>query len=255
MTNTLQKKANQYNDKQHNYLHYWHGRDYEHAAEEIAIKRLLAGRHFTHAVDIGGGYGRLCVLLNKYAHKVTLIEPSQRQLSLAKTFLCDYPKIDRKLGQADKLPLKDKSIDLLLMVRVMHHIPDPTREFSEIARVVKDDGYILLEVANYTHMLNRLKYVIMRKSLPKKPVDIRSLKNRRANTVPFVNHNPATVIRQLHKAGFVVDSVLSVSNFRNTYIKNLLPKVVLLWFESLLQPLLAHFYFGPSIFFLLRKRR
>lgn len=29
------KKADQYNDPSHNYLKYWSGRDYEHAAEEI----------------------------------------------------------------------------------------------------------------------------------------------------------------------------------------------------------------------------
>ena len=64
------KKADQYNDPSHNYLEYWDGRDYENASEHIAIKRLLKGRHFGTAVDIGGGYGRLCLLLENYADKV-----------------------------------------------------------------------------------------------------------------------------------------------------------------------------------------
>jgi hypothetical protein len=53
------KKADQYNDPNHNYLRYWDGRDYEHAAEQIAIRRLIGTKHFRHAADIGGGYGRL----------------------------------------------------------------------------------------------------------------------------------------------------------------------------------------------------
>src|SRR5438309_11759458 len=128
------KKADQYNDPTHNYLHYWDGRDYEHAAEEMAIKRLLEGKHFKNAVDVGGGYGRLCVLLKKYADKVTLAEPSQQQLDIAAEYLKDHPEIDRRLLQADDLKFDDGAVDLLTMIRVMHHLPDPTPEFREISR-------------------------------------------------------------------------------------------------------------------------
>ena len=68
----VKRKSDQYNDPKHNYLRYWDGRDYEHAAEEMALRRLLAGKHFRSAADIGGGYGRLCVFLEKFADKVTL---------------------------------------------------------------------------------------------------------------------------------------------------------------------------------------
>src|SRR3954470_24727869 len=113
------RKADQYNDPHHNYRQYWEGREYEHAAEELAIKRLLAGKHFRHAVDVGGGYGRLCLLLENYADSVTLAEPSQQQLDLAKIFLEDHPEVDRKLLQADNLKFKDGELDLVTMIRVM----------------------------------------------------------------------------------------------------------------------------------------
>ena len=69
-------------DPAHNYLQYWYGRDYEHAAEEMAIKRLLEGKMFREALDVGGGYGRLRVLLEQYADSVTLAEPSKLQLEI-----------------------------------------------------------------------------------------------------------------------------------------------------------------------------
>src|SRR3989344_8270312 len=94
------KKADQYNDPKHNYLHYWRGRDYENEAEQIAIKRLLKGKHFGSAVDIGGGYGRLCLLLEDYADKVTLAEPSRVQLDIAEEYLKDHPSIERRKMQA-----------------------------------------------------------------------------------------------------------------------------------------------------------
>ena len=247
------KKADQYNDPKHNYLKYWDGRDYENASERIAIKRLLKNRHFGTAVDVGGGYGRLCLLLENYADKVVLAEPSQQQLDIAKEFLKDHPEIDRSLMQADDLKFEDGSIDLLTMIRVMHHLPDPAPEFNEIHRVLSDTGFAIIEVANYAHARNRLKHLLSGQKIPAKPIDIRSEKNRRADEIPFVNHNPKTVIRQFAHAGLRVESVLSVSNLRSPGLKKILPQKVMLVLEKAVQAPLAGMFFGPSIFFLVRK--
>lgn len=249
----IHKVADQYNDPNHNYLHYWDGREYEHAAEEIAIRRLLRGSHFKHAVDIGGGYGRLCLLLEQYSEKVTLAEPSQKQLDIAADFLKDHPEVDRRLMQADDLTFKDGSIDLLTMIRVMHHIPDPTIEFAEVARVLSDDGYAIIEVANYLHIRNRLKHIVRGEKLPVKPIDIRSEQHKKDGDIAFVNHNPHTVIRQLEHSGLRVVSTLSVSNLRSVRLKKILPREVMLGAERAVQRPLAAMYFGPSIFFLVRK--
>lgn len=247
------RRADQYNDPSHNYRQYWRGREYEHAAEEIAIRRLLRGKHFGSAVDVGGGFGRLCLLLENYADKVTLAEPSQQQLDLAVEFLKDHPEVKRLKMQADDLKFKDGSIDLLTMVRVMHHLPDPAAEFAEISRVLSSDGYAIIEVANYSHMRNRIKYLLKGQKLPVKPVDIRSAANKRADEIPFVNHNPSTVIRQLEHAGLFVEATLSVSNLRSPGLKKLVPRGAMLTVERLSQRPLAKTYFGPSVFFLVRK--
>src|SRR3982751_949631 len=99
-SNKVTRKADQYNDPEHNYKDYWTGREYEHAAEEMAIKRLLKNKkNFRHAVDVGGGYGRLSKYLTAFAKKVTLAEPSQQQLDIAQMYLKDTPEVDRKLWQ------------------------------------------------------------------------------------------------------------------------------------------------------------
>jgi len=252
-TKAIRPKADVYNDPSHNYLHYWDGRGYEHAAEEMAIKRLLDGKKFRNAVDVGGGYGRLCVLLEKYATKVTLAEPSQQQLEIAKDYLKEHPEIERKLLQADDLKFADGTIDLVTMIRVMHQLPDPAPEFQEISRVLSDDGYIVLEVANYLHARNRVKYMLHRRKLPTKPVDIGTAASKPATEVAFVNHNPKTIIKQLAHAGLKVERILSVSNLRSPGLKKVMPRRVMLAIEGILQPTLAHSYFGPSVFFLVRK--
>lgn len=246
-------KADQYNDPKHNYLHYWDGREYEHAAEEIAIARMLKDKKFNRAVDVGGGYGRLSVFLRNFADHVTLAEPSQQQLDIAKDFLKDKPAVDMKLAQAESLPFKDESVDLVLVVRVLHHLPDPMQAFEEIHRILKKDGYFLLEFANNAHFKNKIKYASKLQRIPMEPVDIRSQENRRDDEIPFVNHNPKLIRRQLAQAGFKLEKSLSASNFRSTTFKKLFGKNALLTLEKLTQRPLACSHFGPSTVYLLKK--
>jgi ubiquinone/menaquinone biosynthesis C-methylase UbiE len=248
------RKADQYDDPEYNYQDYWTGRDYEHAAEEMAINRLLRGKHFESAVDVGGGYGRLSKFLTKYSDKVTLAEPSQQQLDIGKIYLKDTPQVDRKLLQASDLKMADESVDLVLVVRVLHHLPDPAPEMHEIARVLKPGGTFILEFANDAHFLNRVRYGVRGKSVPIKPVDIRSEKNKNEKELPFVNHHPKSILKTLHEVGFELESVLSGSNLRSPTLKKVLGKKPLLAAEGILQPLLAPLYFGPSIWFRLKKR-
>lgn len=252
---TKLKKADQYDLGDYNYLKYWDGRDYEHAAEEMAIKRLLKGKSFNEAVDIGGGYGRLCILLENYSKNVTLAEPSKQQLEIAKVYLKDYPNIKQKLMQADDLKFKKGSIDLITMIRVMHHLPDPSSEFAEVARVLDDKGIFILEIANYAHGRNRIKHMLKMQKMPTEPIDIRSPENRKNDEIAFVNHNPKTVMKQLAHAGLKVDRVLSVSNLRSTTLKKVVPQSVMLSAETFLQLALAKTYFGPSVFFLVKKAK
>lgn len=247
------KRADQYNDPTHNYLQYWDGRDYEHAAEELAISRLLSGKTFKKAVDVGGGYGRLSVFLRNYADEVTLAEPSQQQLDIAKEFLKGKPSVHMKLAQAEDLPFKDGELDLALVVRVIHHLPDPMPAFNEIHRVLKKDGYFLIEFANHANFKNRLRYASKLKAVPLEPVDIRSAENKKEDEIPFVNHNPKTVRRQLAQAGFKLEEVLSVSNFRSPRLKKMLSKNALLRLEKHTQKSLAKSHFGPSTVYLLKK--
>ncbi len=248
-------KADQYDDPNFDYTQYWVGREYENASEEIAIRRLLKNKHFKNAVDVGGGYGRLCVLLRTFSDKVTLVEPSAKQLDIAKHYLGNDSDIMLSKQEADNLKFSDQSVDLLTMVRVMHHLPDPNPALKELHRVLTDDGYLIIEVANYSHFVNRIKFLLRAKKVPEEPVDIRSRKNRGSDVIAFVNHNPKTVIKQLAHNGLKVEKILSVSNFRNSFLKRIVPMPILLSAEKLSQPILAKSFFGPSIFLLVKRAK
>jgi SAM-dependent methyltransferase len=219
----------------------------------MALSRLLQGRRFGHAVDVGGGFGRLTVVLHDYADRVTLADPSHRQLRFAERYLQRYPAVDKRLIDAAHWDFEDASVDLAVMVRVLHHVPHPVNELSEIARILTVEGCAIIEAANVLHAVNRVRYWRNGQRVPMTPVDIRSEVNRRPNIVPFVNHHPVTLTRQLAACGLRVKRVLSVSNLRHPALKRVMPERLMLAAEYALQVPLAPLRFGPSIFFLASK--
>jgi SAM-dependent methyltransferase len=247
------RKTGIYNDPLFNYAQFWSGRDYEHQAELIALRRLLAGRRYGHAADIGGGFGRLAVVLTEYADRVTLADPSTQQLTLSQEIFPGDP-FERELADAAKLPFPDESIDLAVMVRVLHHMPDPDNELAEMARVLRPGGQAVVEAANSAHAGRRALALLRRERIPATPVDIRSADSRARGTAPYVNHHPRTIIRQLSAVGLDVRRTLSVSNFRHPVAKALVPQRALLAAERAVQQPLASLHFGPSVFLLLEKR-
>ena len=93
------------------------------------------------------------------------------------------------------------------------------------------------------------------KKISEDPIDIRTRGNRNSEAIPFVNHNPKTVIKELAHNGLKVEKILSVSNLRNSAIKKLVPTSVLLSVEKVSQPILSKSFFGPSIFLLVKKAK
>lgn len=232
-----------YNDPDFSYAKYWQGRAYEHQSEVLAINRLLKGRRFVSGADIGGGFGRLIPTLSTYCQNIVLVEPSFKQRSQAK----DIKTVN---GSSESTTLPDSSLDLASLVRVIHHLPNPIPTFSELHRILKPQGTLIMEFANSMHFLARVKSLLTGQHISSLPVERRRPANIRRGSIPFVNHHPQTLLKQLRQAGFTVDKTLSVSNLRSPILKKILPLPVLLFLESLLQPLVSSIYFGPSIFVL-----
>jgi ubiquinone/menaquinone biosynthesis C-methylase UbiE len=243
-----------YDDSHFSYTAYWQGRDYEHQSELQALTSLLTEHKFKNTTDIGGGYGRLVPFLTNFSRHVTLIEPSVKQRKIASNLLNSYhQKVSIQYGTAQKLPLPDNSQDLLTVIRVMHHLPDPLPAFNEMFRVLKPGGILILEFANSHHLKARLNSFLSGQPLLLTPIERRSSANIKKNTIPFVNHAPQTIIKQLNKSGFKIIRSLSVSNFRSPLLKTLIPLKTLLFMESKIQHLASNICLGPSIFLLCQK--
>ncbi|MEK9200845.1 MAG: class I SAM-dependent methyltransferase [Patescibacteria group bacterium] len=245
--------AAHYDDPSYSYEKYWTDRQYEHDSEVIAIQKLLEAKTFKTSADIGGGFGRLTGLISDYSKKTLLIEPSKKQRRLTENHLAHHTKIAVLPGSIERTGLENESLDLALVVRVMHHLPDPKKAFSELSRIVKPGGFLILEFANSLNFKSRLHSLWTGQSILPSPIERRSNSNIRKQTIPFVNHHPDTVFKYLKTYDFTPIQTLSVSNFRYAFFKKYVSKKALLSLESFTQKVLSSLYFGPSIFILAKR--
>lgn len=248
------EKIDYYDDDNHDYEDFWIGRDYEHLSEVIAINKLLDNRHFKTALDYGGGYGRLANTFLKYSDELYLTDPADKQLNIGRKKLGGNKKVKfMKLESVAVIPVEYGTIDLLAMIRVSHHLVEPDITFKEINRVLNTNGYAVIEIANHTHFVNKLRYSSKLKKLPLEPTQIGQVANGKKDVTPFVNHNPKTIEKLLKKNDFEIVDKLSVSNLRNKKINKTIGMKTSLKIEGAVQKPFKNLNFGPSIFYLVKK--
>lgn len=242
-----------YDDQDFSYDQFWETRQYEHQSEILALEKLVGDRKRPTIVDVGGGFGRLTKWLAGRAQKVYLVEPSIKMRQLAKQHLKRYPSVTIRPGSAEDTNLPAKCADLVVMVRVMHHLPNPASALVEIRRILKPKGFLVVEFANSAHILARVKSWLRGRPILPGSVERRRAENIAAGTIPFVNHHPISILKLLTRCGYKTIKVISVSNFRHSLVKSVIPLSMLLSLESYLQSLFGGLYFGPSIFVLAQK--
>ncbi len=243
----------------YDYGHYWQHRRYEDKAEKIALIKFLSlirQKKQKIIADIGAGFGRHAPLYVSLFKTVILIDPSNELLLEAKRNLHRYPNIIFKKGRGEKIPLENESVDVALLIRVVHHLRNISPTFKEISRILKPGGFFIIEFANKVHFKALIKAFLrgnFRFLSETAAIDRRSPQNLKNNSIAFLNYHPRVIEKSLEKEGFTIIGKLSVSNFRSPLLKRVLPLRILLAMERLSQPLLAPLNFGPSMFLLARK--
>ncbi len=248
-----------YDDLKFDYRQYWQTRKYEDLADKMALKKLFklifektpSIKNQGKIIDIGSGFGRLAPEYANFFKNCLLIEPSNKLLKEAKKFCQKYKNVNFQKSFVEKLPVANRSFDVALMIRVAHHLEDLEKMITEVTRVLKPGGYFILEFANKIHLKNRLKAIFhfnWRFFLEHQPENLKTKKGSN----PFYNYHPNQIKTLLLSNGFKIIRCLSVSNFRHSWLKKLLPLRILLFMEELRQNLdfNCHLYLGPSIFFL-----
>lgn len=243
-----------YDDPEFDYQKYWQERNYENQADQIALKKLLKLiPNKEKIIDIGAGFGRLTPVYQNQFKKIVLVDPSLKMLNKAKT---KFKAKNIKFVKAyiEKLPFKKNSFDTACFIRTIHHLKKPSLALQEASRVLKPSGWLILEFANKLHFKTRLKAWLrldFKFSCNTQPVKIGQSKNC---DVPFLNYHPQFITQLLEKNNFQIIKKFSVSNFRSSFCKKILPFKWLLFLENIAQEALAGFCAGPSIFILAKKK-
>jgi ubiquinone/menaquinone biosynthesis C-methylase UbiE len=237
----------------YDYSAFWKGRVYEDRADRIAVQRLMKRIPPPHRniVDIGGGIGRLASLYEERWEHAAILDPSHTQLAVAKKNVAHPDRVDFVEGSVESIPLPPGSCDTALCVRTFHYVESPRRAIKEIWRILTPGGYLILEIPNKIHFEARLEALVSGRSIDSRDSISRSTEYK---DILFLNHHPQAIQDILLTEWFDVVEVLSVSNFRSRFFKRITPLRILLFFEKLLQRPLARFWFGPSIYFLARKK-
>lgn len=109
-------------------------KELQRAVAEIPGKELTI-------LDVGTVYKPYsCLFKGKYLRYFTIDIPQPN--------LKDKPNI---VALADYLPIASESVDVVLCTQVLEHVSDPTKILSELARVLKKGGTLLLSTHGVFH--------------------------------------------------------------------------------------------------------
>ena len=92
-------------------------------------------------LDLGTGTGFLARIILKNGFNVLGLDLSKNMLAVAKK---KAPETFLVRGDAENIPLKDSSVDLIVSRWVLWTLPHPWEALEEIVRVLKPDGRVIL---------------------------------------------------------------------------------------------------------------
>ena len=110
----------------------------------IAIEKLLPGNLVL--ADIGCGTGSLTFELARFARKVIGVDLSAEMLRRATTVASERGarNTEFRIGDVLALPLAAHSVDAAFCVMVLHFLPDPQGAISELCRITRPGGRVIL---------------------------------------------------------------------------------------------------------------
>lgn len=120
---------------------------YEAPMERFGLaqrRRRLVGRARGTVLEVGAGTGRNLEHYHR-ATRLVALDISTRMLAAARVRARRLgADVDFEVADVERLPLGDRSFDTVVATCVFCSVPDPVRGLTELARVVKPSGHVLL---------------------------------------------------------------------------------------------------------------
>jgi ubiquinone/menaquinone biosynthesis C-methylase UbiE len=134
-----------YDERQHRVYAQARALSAETMAEWMRVFEQFAPSQRPLAVlDLGSGTGRFTpALADTFGGPVHGVEPSERMREVAEEHAA-HPAVTYLAGTAEAIPLPAASCDLVLLYLVLHHLRDLAAAATEIARVLRPGGRLLI---------------------------------------------------------------------------------------------------------------
>ena len=94
--------------------------------------------------DLGCGTGQVSELIAPHVAKVVAVDGSTDMVQAAKKRLKGLHQVEVRRGDMEALPIDDGTLDVAVVVLVLHHVPEPARAIAETSRVLKRGGRVLI---------------------------------------------------------------------------------------------------------------
>jgi len=216
------------------------GRAYEDQVEAVALRRLLPSNG-NLLLEIGAGAGRNTSRYDGF-ERIVLMDYSLTQIQQAQEHLGRGDRYIYVAADVYTLPFVDRLFDGATMIRVLHHISEPSQALSQIQRVMRGGGTFILEFANKLNLKSILRYSFAKQDwspFTLEPVEFAPLN---------FDFHPKAVRAWLINADFELQRQLTVSHFRISFLKKLVPIKLLVWMDSLAQLTGNWWQLTPSVF-------
>jgi ubiquinone/menaquinone biosynthesis C-methylase UbiE len=133
------------------------------ASHEMFIKEIKTiERDGLRVLDIGCGTGELAKKLTSRLNgaEVHGVDISKTMIAKASEKKMERP-VRFKIGSADALPYKDNSFDVITCSHSFHHYPDKDKAVSEMHRVLKPGGHLMVIDGSRDVLLGRIIFDIV----------------------------------------------------------------------------------------------
>jgi ubiquinone/menaquinone biosynthesis C-methylase UbiE len=96
------------------------------------------------AADIGAGTGFITEGLISKGLKVIAVDQSKAMLDKLKLKFPSSDQIDCRVGEAEKLPVEDDSVDYVFANMFLHHVENPLQAIKEMTRILRSGGKLVI---------------------------------------------------------------------------------------------------------------
>ncbi|HSC26762.1 MAG TPA: metalloregulator ArsR/SmtB family transcription factor [Vicinamibacterales bacterium] len=130
-----------------------------HAGPDTNERQLVPGRSWAawaralghllpplRVADLGCGEGYLTIEASRWASRVIAVDRSRVVLQRARALAARrrVRNVVWKRGEIERVPIRDGSVDVVLLSQALHHAQDPSRALAEAVRILVPGGRVLV---------------------------------------------------------------------------------------------------------------